>query len=303
MEEFGMNDEVTAATTESFSLAEGPVWDAVRSRLLWVDILEGEVMEGTLEGTSITITDRHCFDEMIGAVVVAEDGSLLVAAQECLVAIGTDGSRRIGPRIIPAGARRRLNDGATDPAGRFLVGTLSLEGPSSSKSEILVRLEPDGRVTQLDSDLRVSNGIAWSADGTLLYSIDTRRKLVFVRNYDASTGNIGERRIHLEITDGFPDGMAIDAADHLLVAIWGAGEVRRFAPDGRHTDTLAVPAPHTSSVAFAGDDLSTLVITSGRTRLDDIALRAAPDSGRLFVTRTDVPGAPLAPWSGSAAFM
>jgi sugar lactone lactonase YvrE len=284
------------STTEAFQLGEGPVWDARRRRLLWVDILGGLVLEGSLEGHDVRITGRHPFDGLVGAVAVAEDGTLLVAAQQHVVVVRPDGSRVPGPRIVPPGEARRLNDGSTDPAGRFLVGTLSLDGPSAR--EVLVRLEEDGSVTQLDDDLALSNGLAWSADGRRMYSVDTLRRTVHVRDYDAATGAVGERTTHLLLEQGWPDGIAMDAEDHLWVAIWGEGEVRRFAPDGSLVDRLAVPAPHTSSVAFAGDDLRTLVITTATAELDPAHLLAHPDSGHLFTARTDVPGLPVPPWSG-----
>ncbi|ONI86839.1 hypothetical protein ALI22I_23395 [Saccharothrix sp. ALI-22-I] len=291
-----MSDPVTA-TAEAFQLAEGPLWDAARRRLLWVDILGGAVLEGRLHGGRIEVTARHDFDGMVGAVAVAADGTLLVAAQERLVVLHPDGRRENGPRVIPSGEARRLNDGGTDPAGRFLVGTLSLDGPS--EREVLVRLETDGRLTELDGDLTLSNGLAWSADGSRMYSVDTVRGVVFARDYDPVTGAVGERRVHLRLDGGLPDGIALDAAEHLWVAVWGAGEVRRYAPDGTLADRLAVPAPHTSCVAFAGDDLRTLVITTATDGLDDEQRHAHPDSGRLFTTRVDVPGLPVPTWSST----
>jgi hypothetical protein len=66
----------------------------------------------------------------------------------------------------------------------------------------------------------------------------------------------------------------MDAADHLWVAVWGGGEVRRYAPDKTLVDRVATGAPHTSGVAFAGEELHTLVI---------------------------VPGLPVAPWQGRPA--
>ena len=285
-----------AATGEVFALAEGPLWDAARHRLLWVDILAGVVYEGELDGLAVHIVGRHEFGCMVGALAVADDGTLLVAAQEQLVVVHADGTREDGPRIIPAGEQRRLNDASTDPAGRFVVGTLSLGEPSAR--EILVRVEPDARVTEIDTDLTLSNGLAWSADGRRMYSVDTRRATVFVRDYDSITGAVGERRVHIAVDGGFPDGIALDAEEHLWVAVWGAGEIRRYAPDGTQVDLLELPAPHTSSVAFVGDDLRTLVITTATAELGEDQRRAHPDSGRLFATRTDTPGLPVATWSG-----
>jgi sugar lactone lactonase YvrE len=288
----------TPATTERFRLGEGPVWDAARRRLLWVDIEGGAVLEGALDGGAITVTNRIAFDSMVGAVTVAADGTLLVAAQERLVVVHPDGMREDGPRVVPAGESRRCNDGKTDPAGRFLVGTLSLAGPS--EREVLVRLEAGGRLTVLDDDLALSNGLAWSSDGRRMFSVDTQRRTVSVRDYDPGSGAVGPRRVHLRLEDGFPDGIAMDAAGHLWVAIWGGGEVRRFTPDGTMADRVATGAPHTSSVAFAGQDLRTLVITTATSELSDEQLRAHPDSGRLLTVPVDVPGLPVAPWDGFA---
>ena len=282
------------ATDEVFRLAEGPVWDAAQERLHWVDIEAGAVLEGVLDGERIQVLSRTSFDGMVGAVVVARDGSRLVAAQEHLVVLRSDGGREDGPRIVPAGQDRRLNDGGADPAGRFLIGSMSLAG--TSEREVLVRWEHDGAVTTLDDDLGLSNGLAWSADGGRFFSVDTQRQTVFVREYDPGTGRVGERRVHLRVADGSPDGMAMDAEDHLWVAIHGEGEVRRFAPDGGLVQRLAVPAPHTTSVAFAGADLRSLVVTTATSGLSDEQRRAFPDSGRLFTARVDVPGLPVPYW-------
>ena len=286
------------ATAETFELAEGPLWDAPRERLLWVDIPAGAVLEGRVAGDRVEVCARTEFEGMVGAVAVAADGRLLVAAQEQLLVVRPDGTRADGPRIVPSGEARRLNDGATDPGGRFLAGTLSLAEPTGR--EVLVRLEDDGTITELDRDLQLSNGLAWSTDGTRMFSVDTLSRTVFVRDYDAATGAVGERRMHLRLDGGFPDGMAMDAEDHLWIAVWGGGEVRRYAPDGTLVDRVAVPAPHTSSVAFAGEDLRTLVVTTARQDLTDAQLRAFPDSGSLFTVRVDVPGAPVPAWNGSA---
>jgi sugar lactone lactonase YvrE len=286
------------ATTERFRLGEGPVWDAPRDRLLWVDIEGGAVLEGVLDAGAVTVTGRTGFDGMVGAVAVADDGTLLVAAQEHLVVVHPDGTREDGPRVVPAGERRRLNDGGTDPAGRFLVGTLSLAGPS--EREVLVRLEADGRLTVLDDDLALSNGLAWSVDGRRMFSVDTLRGTVSVRDYDPGSGAAGPRRVHLRLEGGLPDGIAMDAADHLWVAVWGGAEVRRYAPDGALVERVATGAPNTSSVAFAGAELRVLVVTTATSELSQAQLLAHPDSGRVFTVPVDVPGLPVAPWRGPA---
>ncbi|MEU4219484.1 SMP-30/gluconolactonase/LRE family protein [Actinoplanes sp. NPDC026623] len=286
-----MRHTADVACAEVFGLGEGPVWDGPRERLLWVDIPAGAVHEGRLDGDRVIVTAAHRLDRTVGAVVCSATGELLVAGAKTLLPSGA--------RVIPETARhRRLNDGACDPAGRFLVGSMSLD--RTRHGETLVRLEHDGTLTVLDDDLTLSNGLAWSPDGTLLYSIDSVPGIVWVRPYDVATGAAGPRREWLRIGDGVPDGMCADADGHLWIAIWGAGEVRRFTPDARPTgDVVEVAAPHTSSVAFVGPGLDRLLITTATAELGADRLAAYPMSGRLFLVRVGVTGLPVAPWAGA----
>ena len=280
------------ASDEHYELAEGPYWDGPRERLLWVDILRGLVLEGSLVGDRVRVSREHRFDGMVGAVVAADDGSLLVAGQERLVVVEPDGTRKPGRRIIAAGAAARTNDGATDPAGRFLVGTLSL-GREANR-ECLYRVESDSSLFAIDTDLSLSNGLAWSSDGRTLYNVDTLAGIVWKRDYSSP---LGPRERFLSIDGGHPDGMCIDAAGNLWVAIWGSAEVRRFSPDGEQTAVVHTSAPHTSSVAFVGRHLNRLLITSARQNLDARQLDEFPDSGLLFLADVDAVGVPATPWS------
>lgn len=288
------------AGAESHLLGEGPVWDHTRERLLWVDILAGDVLVGRLEAGRVEPTGRVHVDDYAGAVVAAADGRLLVAGRSSLVELAADGEVLGRTGVLPAGGRRRFNDGACDPAGRFVVGSLALGEPTGH--EVLLRVEDDGALRTLDDDLALSNGLAWSPDGTLMYSVDTVPGIVWARPYDPATGEVGPRREHLGFEDENPDGIAVDAAGNLWVALWGAGRVRCLAPDGAVLHTVEVPAPHTTSVTFAGPGLGTLVITTASDGLDEDRRTAYPDSGRLFsvdTTPLGVRGLPATPWNGT----
>jgi sugar lactone lactonase YvrE len=270
---------------------------AETSTVLWIDVEAGSVFQGRLRGNRVKETSSLQFDGRVGAAVPGPGGSLLVATAERLVVVAPGGNRFDGPVVIPPGVRSRSNDGACDPAGRFLVGTLALDGRVGD--EHLYRVEDDGSLTTIDSDLTLSNGLGWSPDGSLLYSTDTIPGVIWVRDYDAATGAMGARRVHLRIEGGFPDGLCIDSRGYLWVAIWGAGEVRSFTPDGNLAAIVTVPAPHPSSVAFVGDDLDVLLITTASRDLTDGELAQYPDAGRLFLARVEATGAPTSPWSGS----
>jgi sugar lactone lactonase YvrE len=279
-----------------FSLGEGPLWDPQRSRVLWVDVDAGTVHEGGLAGDQVVHRRSWHLDRTVGAVVCSATGDLLAAGAQGLITV-TEAGSVTGPAVV-AQPTRRLNDGGCDPAGNFLVGTLALDGARGG--ETLVRIERDQTVTVLDDDLTLSNGLAWSADGTLLYSVDTVPGIVWIRTYDAVSGTVGTRREWLRVADGGPDGICMDAEGHLWIAIWGAGQVRRYTPGGQLAGIVDVAAPHTSSVAFVGDGLEQLLITTATVDLAEEKLAAFPDSGRLFLVDVGVAGLPVAAWSGWA---
>lgn len=290
---------VPRVANEAFHvLGEGPTWDAARGRLLWVDIRRGLVLVGRLDPDGlIEILERVGFDGTVGAVATAKDGSWIVAGSERLLIRTVEGEVLPGPRLVPGDSGRRLNDGKPDPAGRFAVGSLNLTDDGLA-DQFLAVVDPDGSVRVLDDDLTLSNGLAWSIDGTRLYSVDTLRQTVYVRAYDVRTGSPGPRSAFVTMKNGFPDGMCMDADEHLWIAMWGLGQVHRYSPAGELVRIIEVPAPNTSSVAFAGERLNTLVITTATQDLSDDQLTRFPDSGRLFTVVPGVLGAPQAPWAG-----
>ncbi|MDT0184035.1 SMP-30/gluconolactonase/LRE family protein [Microbacterium sp. ARD31] len=285
------------ATGVPHFLGEGPTWDPVRGELLWVDIMAGDVYRGRFAyGGGIQIEERIAFPDTAGAVAISRAGEMVVAGTHRLYFRAVDGTVTAGPEVI-GGDERRFNDGKPDPAGRFVVGT---KGPTSE--EQLVRFETDSRVTVLDDDLSLSNGLAWTRDGRLLYSVDTLTRRIFVRDYDPESGKAGARRLFSELPgDGYPDGITTDADDHLWVAVWGGGCVVRYSPAGEPVGRIDVPAPHVSCVTFAGPDLDTLVITTATENLTDEQLVQYPLAGLLFTIRPGVRGNHPHLWAGAAS--
>ena len=290
--------DAVRASLHRHVLAEGPVWVADKSEILWVDIESGTVFFGRINGSLVEQTHQFDFDGRVGAAVPGDDGSLLVATRDRLVVIKADGSRIEGPIIVAEGSVSRSNDGACDPAGRFLVGTYASD--DGTGEEALYRWEKNGELTVIDEDLDLSNGIAWSPDGTLMYSTDTVPGTIWVRDYDPASGAHGARRQFVHIVGGYPDGICVDALGHVWVAIWGEGEVRSFDIAGVPGNTVCVPVPHVSSVAFVGDDLATLLITTASRDLSASELDFYPGAGCLFLADVGVAGTPTTPWDSVA---
>jgi sugar lactone lactonase YvrE len=280
------------AGADAYILGEGPLWDPDRNRLLWVDIVAGVVFAGTLEpeAGTVMVTESWPFTTTVGAVVTAADGTLLVAESQVLTRVDTDGTRTELARVLPAHRRSRLNDGKVDPDGRFVVGSLAQD--ERQGGEVLVRLESDRSLTSIDTDIHLSNGLDWTPDGTF-YSIDTAPGVVWARDY----ASLENRRPLLNITDGSPDGMALDRDGNLWIAIWGGGRVECRSPGGDLLAVVETGAPHTTSVCFAGPALDVLVITTATDGLDGPELTAAPDSGRLFTADVGVTGRATPYWN------
>lgn len=284
------------------TLGEGPTWDAARGILWWVDIL-AERLHGFDPRTG---ADRSIdVGSPVGAVALRRDGTLLVAVAGGLAALDPDGDG--GPtalvRLGEPGDGMRCNDGKVDPAGRYWIGRMALDGTSGAGS--LLRVDPDLVVTTHLTGLTIPNGLGWSPDGRTMCYIDSAWGEVRAFSFDPATGSMGSGRplVGMAAIDGLaagsvPDGMTIDAEGCAWVAIWGGGCVVRVAPDGAVLGRVHLPVSRVTSCAFGGDDLADLYVTTARAGLDPARLAAEPLAGGLFRCRPGVRGLPAVSFAG-----
>lgn len=273
---------------------EGPTWDADRQELLWVDITRGQVRRATVSAEgALAEVGVHRGGDAVGVVVPAADGGWLLGADGGFTHLSPTGGATVLVELAAEGpaANTRMNDGAVDPAGRFLAGTMAFDESPGAGS--LYRVDLDGSVHTVLRDLTVSNGIEWTADGRTVFLADSGAATVTAYPYDVATGEFGEGRVVIDLSDddaGAPDGLTVDDEDHLWVAVWGGGQVRRYTPAGEQVAVVTVPAANTSSCAFAGPARDLLVISTSTQGLTDADRAAQPDAGRLFTARPGVTG-------------
>lgn len=278
-------------------LAEGPRWDDASSTVSWVDIVEGRVFQGSLEGDAVRVTRRYDFPTTVGAAVPVDGGGLLVAAHDRLVAIAVDGSRRSTGPLIDLAQHQRFNDAAVDPAGRLLVGTKAVD-PHQGATAVF-RLEADGTLTPVRDGLNLANGIGWSPDGHTLYVADSVPGVVWSAAYDPDSGDAHGWAALITSFDGLPDGLTVDDDGRIWVAVWGGAHVACFAPSGELLRTVEVPVPLVTALAFVGPARDRLVITTARDELDEHRRHQFPDSGRLHHADVGAVGLPTSRWSGT----
>jgi sugar lactone lactonase YvrE len=184
----------------------------------------------------------------------------------------------------------RINDGKCDPAGRFIFGTMDINEKETSGALYSF----DGKkVTRLLSNIRISNGLAWSPDHKTFYYIDTPTRQVTAFDYDLATGQIASPRaaFHVPESFGFPDGMTSDAQGNLWIAMWGGAQVTKWNPNtAQLLAQIPIPALHTSSCVFGGRDMNELYVTSARVGMSEADLKKYPLSGGLFKVITDTEG-------------
>ena len=272
-------------------LGEGAIWHATTHLLYWVDI-EGKKLHQYHPATGKTRTIE--VEERIGTVVLAEEDKAIVALQNGIFALDlASGELTLIANPLAGLPDMRFNDGKCDPVGRLWVGSMHLSAQPNAAS--LYRLDADRSIERVLDDITISNGIAWALNHRTMYYIDTPTNCVQAFDYESSTGHITNPRVVVTIPkgEGHPDGMTIDEEGMLWVAHWGGNKVVRWNPaTGEMLQKIDVPAPHVTSCAFGGDNLSTLYITTAREGLSAEQLATYPESGGLFSVEPGVKGIP-----------
>jgi sugar lactone lactonase YvrE len=275
--------DVELAIDARAELGEGPVWDDRGRCLYFVDILGSRVHRfDPVEGSLRT----YAVGQFVGAIALTERGDLVLAVR--------DGFARLDPEtgavgtianVDSASPDRRMNDGCCDPAGRFWAGTMALDEQPDAGA--LYRLDSGGTVKTMVAPVSISNGIDWSADGTRMFFIDSPTQAVDVFDFDVASGAIANRRPFVRIAPalGMPDGLALDADDHVWVALWGGGAVHRYAPDGSLDRTVQLPVAYPTSCAFGGDGLRDLYVTTAAAKLSAAERASEPRAGGVFRCR------------------
>jgi sugar lactone lactonase YvrE len=268
-------------------LGEGPFWFG--GRLFWVDIERGLLLN--VDGSGL---DRrsHGVGRRLGAAAPIDGRRFVVALQDGIGIFDLE-SERVSILASPeAGVPgSRFNDGKCDPAGRFLAGTLNMEGKEASSA--LYSIDGRGSVRRLVEHVTISNGLAWTAEGRALYYVDTPTFEIARFDYDPASSSIGRRSVAVRVPRemGYPDGMDIDADGNLWVAHWDGGAVRCWSPrTGECLAEIAVPCARPTSCCFGGPGLDRLFITTARVGLSEADLAGQPLSGSIFSCAVGVSG-------------
>ena len=271
-------------------LGEGPVWDPRAACLYFVDIMRGSVFRFEPDTGAV---ESYRIGQPVGAVALTSRDDLVLAVRDgfARLDLGT-GSVRMIAEVEHDRPDQRMNDGNCDAAGRFWAGTMALD--ERADAGVLYRLDPDRAVTVALRPVTISNGVDWSADNRRMFFIDSPTQRVDVFDFDAASGTLSGRRpfVHIPPGAGTPDGLTVDADEHVWVSLWRGGAVHRYAPDGSLAGIVHVPVTHPTSCCFGGRDLRDLYITTASIALGARQRAQQPRAGGLFRCRPGVAGRP-----------
>jgi sugar lactone lactonase YvrE len=267
--------------------AEGPIWDAVSARLWWVDITGERVHCLDPDSGAASSWPTH---GQAGGVVIDTTGRPVVATPQGLAVLDrTTGS--ITPLVaieadIP---ENRANDAKVDGRGRAWVGTMAFDKRHGSAA--LYRVDGDA-VTRVVDGLTISNGPAFDEAGGVIYLADTALGIVDAFDFDPTSGQLGSRRRFLDFADAgiWPDGMTVDDAGFLWVALGRAGAVHRYDRTASIDSVLELPTSNPTSVTFGGKDGGDLYITTSWIDLGPEERVAEPFAGAIYRCRPGVTG-------------
>jgi sugar lactone lactonase YvrE len=283
-----------ACTAEQTQLGEGVRWDGRRSELLRVDIMARRVYRDRVRDDGALVPVRvYELPWPVGMIAPIEgDEGWLLGAGRGFVHLAPDGTYRTIAEVSAAGTR--MNDGASDPQGRFWGGSLADDHHAGGGA--LFRLDTDGGVEQVLDGLTIPNGVGWSRDGRTMYLVDSGPRVVHAFTFDPATGGISSGRILVAVPEevGSPDGMTVDAVGDLWVAIYGGGQVRRYSPEGALLEAHTVPARQSTCCAFAGPGLHRLYVTTATENWTEEQRLAEPGAGLVYRLDTDATGLPAA---------
>ena len=282
--------EVKIACDTVASLGEGAIWDYKNNRLLWIDIPEGKVFIYTpSDGKNAEIS----VGKTIGTIVPYEKNKVIVALIDGIYELDLETEKLtfICAPETPRVEGNKYNDGKCDAKGRLWVGTMDMNSVTGRGGLYVV--SGNGEYQQVLKEVTVSNGICWSLDGDKMYYQDSPLKTISAFDFDVNKCTISEREEVVKVPKdmGKPDGNTMDATGMVWMANWGGACVSKWNPHtGQMLQKIDIPAYNVTSVAFGGENLEDLYITTASKYMPEDKESLYPEAGKLFVCQPGCKG-------------
>lgn len=277
-------------------IGEAPLWCTEEKVLYWVDIDGKSIMRFNPKTGA---QDMFPQPYEIGCVIKRLDGGFIAATEAGIVELDKNlGNLKIINDPERDEPENRFNDGKCDRLGRFWTG--STDRAELNPTGVLYQINTCNDINSVLNGLNVPNGIGWSPDNNTMYLTESGLGIIYAYNFDFPTGAFSNQRIFAEVdpSEGVLDGLCVDAEGYVWSAHWEGGRVTRYDVDGNIDRVIKMPVPLITSLAFGGENLDQLYVTTACLGLTDAELEEYPLSGGLFVLHPGMKGLPETPFGG-----
>ena len=289
-----MNGSLEVVAQDNNLCGEGPIWDGTRRRLIWTDLSSNLVYEFVPESGEKRIISRNL---MVSGIALNRTGELIFAGSTGLYLWREEGRCRA---LVAGAADQALcfNDLIADSRGRIYAGTYYWGPKGMQKHGSLYLIEGIGAICCVDEGIELANGLAFSPDDTILYFADSAARTIYTYDVDVETGSLSRRRAFARVPaeEGIPDGLTVDREGYVWAALWYGAQVVRYDPDGVVEQRIEMPVKQVSSLAFGGEDLTDLFITTAAESWPShlappgYDFEASNMGGSLYRMRAETPG-------------
>jgi sugar lactone lactonase YvrE len=290
-----MTDPTTVI--DGFSFLEGPRWHD--ERIWFSDFYTHQVLSAREDGSDLRL-EASVPHQPSGTGWLPDGRLLIVSMRDRTIQRREHDGTLVTHRDLSGHATGHLNDMAVDDQGRVFVGNFGFDlmGGGALEPAAMHRVDPDGTVTEVATDLYFANGSVVK-DGVLLVDETFGNR---VSAFDMTgDGRLTNRRTWAEFgplpteraidkvlpqISVAPDGCCLDAEGALWIADATGGRLLRVTEGGTITDEIN-PGTPVFACALGGSDGRTLFACAAPD-FDEGARKAARE-GRLIAVPVTVP--------------
>lgn len=113
------------------------------------------------------------------------------------------------------------------------------------------RINPNGKMKLLQSQMGTTNGIELSPDEKILYVNESVQRKIWAFDVDRK-GNLSNKRLFAEVPDFGFDGMKCDKEGNLYVTRYGKGTILVLSPSGEIIREIELTGKNCSNLVFGG---------------------------------------------------
>ncbi len=241
-----------------------PLWHPGERVLYWSDPGAGALYRyNPSDGTNeCCLSDRP-----VGAMALQEDGSILFFRDQANIVSFRDGAvQGTVVQSLPDFRLGRFASAAAAPDGSVFCSVLS----DARHTGRLLHLDRSGQLTLVEDGFGIPGALAFDAAGRSLFFCDAHSTHLAIWRYEYApdSAELTNRTLFYTGIDddgapGAPMGLAADASGGLWVSRWGGSALVHHSPDGEIDQTVPFAVRTPAGLAFGGEGLADLYVTTG----------------------------------------